>query len=58
VSFVAVAPFALMFNFWSKAQTRDWGWTSEDSRDGCVDSAKTLITASGIAVPQCAEGKK
>jgi len=50
VSCVALTPFLLMLDYWYKARTRDWGWTSEDSRDMYVDGVKTIITASGIAV--------
>jgi hypothetical protein len=50
VCFVASAPFLLMLHYWHEARTRGWSWTSQDSRDMYVDAAKTIITASGIAV--------
>ncbi len=39
-----------VWHYWHKAQTRGWDWISKDSRNMYVDGAKTLITASGIAV--------
>jgi formate-dependent nitrite reductase membrane component NrfD len=49
---VVVAAFPLFFVgfIWREAQKRDWAWTNSDSRNMYVDAAKTLITASGIAV--------
>jgi hypothetical protein len=39
-----------VWHYWHEARTRGWNWISEDSRSMYVDGAKTLITASGIAV--------
>jgi hypothetical protein len=47
---VAVAPVLLVWHFWHEARVRGWAWTSVDSRNMYVDGAKTIITASGIAV--------
>jgi len=50
--FVSVAgvPFVFVWHYWHEANTKGWSWTSVDSRGMYVDGAKTLITASGIAV--------
>jgi hypothetical protein len=50
VCVVALAPLLFVWHYWHEARTKDWGWTSTDSRTMYVDGAKTLITASGIAV--------
>src|SRR6266851_10118198 len=50
VCVVALAPLVFVWHYWHEARTKDWGWTSTDSRSMYVDGAKTLITASGIAV--------
>src|SRR5437899_2520785 len=47
---LAVAPIFFVFSYWREARTRGWDWISEESRSMYVDGAKTLITASGIAV--------
>ena len=47
---LAVAPTLFVWSYWHEAHTRGWFWISEDSRTMYVDGAKTLITASGIAV--------
>jgi hypothetical protein len=47
---VALTPVLFVWHYWHEAKTKDWGWTSTDSRTMYVDGAKTLITASGIAV--------
>jgi hypothetical protein len=47
---VAAAPLLLVWHYWHEAQTKGWDWTNEQSRSMYVDAAKTLITASGIAV--------
>jgi|SRR5690242_2992907 len=49
VAAVAV-PAMFIWTFWRDAQARGWNWTTESSRAMYVDVAKTLITASGIAV--------
>ncbi len=43
-------PMLFVWHYWHEARTRGWDWISEDSRSMYVDGAKTLITASGIAV--------
>lgn len=50
ISLLSLAPLALVWHYWHEARTKDWAWTSQDSRTMYVDGAKTLITASGIAV--------
>jgi len=50
ISAVSLAPVIFVWHYWHEARTKDWGWTSIDSRTMYVDGAKTLITASGIAV--------
>src|ERR1700728_4891992 len=47
---VSLTPILFVWHYWHEARTKDWGWTSTDSRTMYVDGAKTLITASGIAV--------
>src|SRR5260370_17014267 len=47
---LAVAPTLFVWSYWHEAHTRGWFWISEDSRTMYVDGAKTMITASGIAV--------
>jgi hypothetical protein len=52
-AFVAVAtllPWSFIASVAYEARKRGWAWTSRDSRNMYVDGAKTLITASGIAV--------
>jgi hypothetical protein len=49
--FVAVAgPTIFVGSFWRDAKRKQWNYTTESSRAMYVDVAKTLITASGIAV--------
>src|SRR5438876_10766044 len=51
VTFLAVAPLPFALHYWCKAHgPLQWIWISIDSRNMYVDGAKTLITASGIAV--------
>ena len=50
VTLLAITPLALVRHYWHEAQKYDWQWISDDSRNMYVDGAKTLITASGIAV--------
>ena len=50
---VAVAVFGPMYflwTFWRDAQKRQWNYTTESTRAMYVDIAKTMISASGIAV--------
>lgn len=47
---LVVAPFPFIQSYWREAHERGWSWIDEDSRTMYVDAAKTLITASGIAV--------
>lgn len=48
---IAVAvPAIFMWTFWRDAKGRQWNYTTDTSREMYVDVAKTLITASGIAV--------
>lgn len=47
---LAVSPMLFVWSVWREAKTRGWDWSSEESRNMYVDAAKTLITASGIAV--------
>jgi hypothetical protein len=47
---IAVLPILFVWSYWHEAKTRGWDWTSDASRNMYVDAAKTLITASGIAV--------
>jgi hypothetical protein len=42
--------FWFIWSIWHKATTIGWRYTNYDSRDTYVDVAKTMITASGIAV--------
>jgi len=49
--FVATAgPTIFVWSFWRDAKRKQWNYTTESSRAMYVDVAKTLITASGIAV--------
>jgi hypothetical protein len=51
--FVAVAvggPAYFLWTFWDEAQKRKWNYTTESTRAMYVDIAKTMVTASGIAV--------
>jgi hypothetical protein len=50
VALVVVGPAVFFWSFWRDAQVRGWRWTTDASRTMYVDVAKTLITASGIAV--------
>ncbi len=50
VATVVIGPAFFMWTFWRDAKKRGWTWTTETSRTMYVDVAKTLITASGIAV--------
>jgi hypothetical protein len=50
VALVTVGPAIFFWTFWHDAKKRGWNWTTEASRTMYVDVAKTLITASGIAV--------
>jgi hypothetical protein len=50
VTIAVIAPLGLMWTFWRDAKHLGWNWTTEASRTMYVDVAKTLITASGIAV--------
>jgi hypothetical protein len=50
VALVAVLPVLFIWSVWHLARKRGWSYTSPDSRNMYVDAAKTLITASGIAV--------
>jgi len=50
VALLSLAPILFVWHYWHEARTKDWTWTSQDSRTMYVDGAKTLITASGIAV--------
>jgi hypothetical protein len=47
---LSLTPVLFVWHYWHEARTKDWGWTSTDSRTMYVDGAKTLISASGIAV--------
>jgi hypothetical protein len=47
---LAAVPMLFVWHYWYEARTRGWDWISEQSRNMYVDGAKTLITASGIAV--------
>ena len=50
VAIVVLGPAFFMWTFWRDAKRRGWNWTTEASRSMYVDVAKTMITASGIAV--------
>ena len=50
ISLAALAPLLLAWDFFHKAKTKGWMWSSEDSRNAYVDGLKTMITAAGIAV--------
>jgi hypothetical protein len=47
---LAAAPIWFVRLYWREARIHAWDWISQDSRNMYVDGAKTLITASGIAV--------
>ena len=47
---LAGAPVLFVWHYWHEARSRGWDWISDDSRDMYVDGAKTIITASGVAV--------
>jgi|SRR5579859_118255 len=50
VLIAVAAPTIFVFSFWRDAKGRQWNYTTDSSRGMYVDVAKTLITASGIAV--------
>lgn len=50
VAVVVVVPAIFIWTFWRDARQRQWNYTTDASRAMYVDVAKTLITASGIAV--------
>jgi hypothetical protein len=50
VALVATLPMIFVGFIGYEARKRGWAWTSPDTRNMYVDSVKTLITASGIAV--------
>ena len=50
VAVIGTLPMLFVGFSWHEAQSRGWAWTNPDSRNMYVDAAKTLITASGIAV--------
>jgi len=47
---LASTPALFAWHYWHEAQTLGWDWINDDSRGMYVDCAKTMITASGIAV--------
>src|ERR1700687_1698795 len=50
VALVTFLPMLFVWSVWHLARTRGWSWIRQDTRNMYVDGAKTLITASGIAV--------
>ena len=50
VALLVFVPTPLIWQYWREARSLGWDWSSRDSRDMYVDGAKTLITASGIAL--------
>jgi hypothetical protein len=50
VALSVVLPAIFFWTFWHDAKAHGWTWTTDASRMMYVDVAKTLITASGIAV--------
>ena len=50
VATVVIVPAYFIWTFWRDAKAREWNWTTEASRTMYVDVAKTMVTASGIAV--------
>jgi hypothetical protein len=50
VVFIQLPIVWFIWGFWDKANNIGWRYTDDDSRDTYVDVAKTMITASGIAV--------
>jgi hypothetical protein len=50
VALVAILPMLFIWSIWHLARERGWSYINADTRDMYVDGAKTLITASGIAV--------
>lgn len=50
VALAVVCPAIFFWTFWRDAKKRQWNYTTDASRTMYVDVAKTLITASGIAV--------
>jgi hypothetical protein len=50
VLFIQLPIVWFIWSFWDKANNIGWRYTNDDSRDTYVDVAKTMITASGIAV--------
>jgi hypothetical protein len=47
---IGLAPIIFVWSVWHEAKTLGWIWSTDQSRTMYVDAAKTLITASGIAV--------
>ena len=47
---VTALPLWFIYQYWDKAQKRNWRFIDIDSRDMYVDGVKTMITASGVAV--------
>jgi hypothetical protein len=45
-----VMPLAFIWSIWKEGQSHEWNWINVQSLTMYVDAAKTLITASGIAV--------
>jgi hypothetical protein len=50
IFFVLLPIVWFIWSVWHKATTIEWRNTTDRSRDSYVDGAKTMITASGIAV--------
>ena len=50
VSVLVALPLLFVGLIWHESRMRGWAWISADSRNMYVDGAKTLVTASGIAV--------
>lgn len=50
LTLAVLGPLGFVSYVWYEGRKRDWNWTQGDSRAMYVDAAKTLITASGIAV--------
>jgi hypothetical protein len=50
VSLAVLLPGIFLWTFWHDAKKRSWNYSTESSRTMYVDVAKTLITASGIAI--------
>lgn len=45
-----LVPFVFVANVWCDHRRRKWSWLTQDDLTRNIDLAKTLITASGIAV--------